>query len=397
MWEDQGRQDHGCGNGTSGNVPDPSPPRATTNDLGRLIAGAAVQHLPRYDRHQFEKFTGRDNGRSLLHAMQVWADASHLAPAAFHKLVVGRGLTAQGAASLQAMARTLADPNDPTALAQAGPQLASALMTAGRGNVAYGLSYAQDKALYANANGLVPDDPAPRQPAVAPIVGGTVGAAALGSAAPLALPEIPVIVSGATLLRLLAIAGAGAGTLTFLFWPSHLADGTMGGQRGPGPGPIGPIPVRPQIPGLDPPPPITKPGEGGFTHIPTLRVDGNPPAHPTTLPHVKPGRSADTPKVPMVTPMARPKVTPEEQQKRDEVIRSKGLPTSGPNRYIPPRPWTSSQPLPRGENQGYADIEGSEWVMPKGKRVGAERHWDVQLRDGKHKNVTKEGRIHHGK
>ena len=123
-------------------------------------------------------------------------------PPAFRKLVVGPGLTAEGAASLQAMARTLADPSDPAALAEAGPQLASALMTAGRGNATYGLSYAQGMALYADAKGLVPDNPARRQPAIAPIVGAAAGTATvLGSAAPLALPEIPVIVSGATLAQ----------------------------------------------------------------------------------------------------------------------------------------------------------------------------------------------------
>ena len=101
MWEDQGRQDHGCGNGTSGNVPDPAPPRATTEDLARLVVGAAMPHLPRHDRREVEAFTAQDGGKDLLAAMQVWADASHLDPAAFRTLVVGRGLTAEGAASLQ--------------------------------------------------------------------------------------------------------------------------------------------------------------------------------------------------------------------------------------------------------------------------------------------------------
>ena len=288
MWEDQGRQDHGCGNGTSGNVPDPSPPRATTNDLGRLIASAAVQHLPRYDRHQFEKFTGRDNGRSLLHAMQVWADASHLAPAAFHKLVVGRGLTAQGAASPQAMARTLADPSDPTALAQAGPQLASALMTAGRGNLAYGLSYAQDKALYADANGLVPErlQMAQLGPAL------RFGEKAFGTAMP-RMPSItqvvrPLILLGEAALPYLASLGVGAAAgVTVLLWPSHLADDTLSGQRNkPGPGPGGPLPALPQRPESNPPPPITRPGEEGFTLTPPARVEPAPPA--PKLPPVQP-------------------------------------------------------------------------------------------------------------
>ena len=158
MWEDQGRQGHGWfGTGTSDTTPDPGVRPATPDDLGRLIAQVAAQHLPRRDRHDFEEFTGQDSGKSLLEAMQVWAEASHLPPAAFRKLVVGPGLTAEGAASLQAMARTLADPSDPAAVAQAGIQLASALRTAGPNNLGYGLSYAQDTALDADANGLVPE------------------------------------------------------------------------------------------------------------------------------------------------------------------------------------------------------------------------------------------------
>ena len=356
-----------------------------------------MQHLPRRDHQQFETFTGRDSGKSLLKAMQVWAEASHLPSPAFRKLVVGRGLTIEGAASLQAMARTLADPRDPAALVQAGPQLAAALLTAGRGNVAYGLSYAQGIALYADAQGFVPDDPTRSPPTAAPIVDGALGpATVLGGAAPLALPEMPVIVSGAALLRFLAVAGTGAAALTFLFWPSHLADGTVDGQGnkpGPGPSPADPPPVRLHPPGPVPPSPIAKPGGGGFTHIPTHRVEGNPPAPATTLPHTMPGAAADTLRIPTVTPMARPKVTPEEQQKREEVIRSKGLPTRGPNQYVPLIPWTSSQPLPRGKHQGYLDIDGSEWVMPKGRRVGAERHWDVQVKTVEHKTLQKRKRF----
>lgn len=48
------------------------------------------------------------------------ADASHLFPAAFCKVVVGPGLTTEGAASLQAMTRTLADLSNPAAVADAG-------------------------------------------------------------------------------------------------------------------------------------------------------------------------------------------------------------------------------------------------------------------------------------
>ena len=118
-------------------------------------------------RTEFERFTGRDGGKTLLAAMRVWAEASHLPPATFRRLVVGPAMTEAGAAALQAMGRTLATPDDPAGLADAGPQLATALTQTGRNGLGYSLSYAQDKALYADANGLVPDCPAGKDGAVA--------------------------------------------------------------------------------------------------------------------------------------------------------------------------------------------------------------------------------------
>ena len=53
----------------------------------------------------------------------MWAGASHLSPAVFRKIVVGPSLTAEGAAPLQPMACTLADPRDLAAVADAGVQL----------------------------------------------------------------------------------------------------------------------------------------------------------------------------------------------------------------------------------------------------------------------------------
>ena len=119
------------------------------------------------------------------------------------------------------------------------------------------------------------------------------------------------------------------------------------------------------------------------------------PAAPAE-PQIEHGPTAEAEQTPYVLPMARPKVTPEEAERRRETIAGKGLPTGGSIPYVPPRHWTASQPLPRGPRGGYMDADGNEWVAPRGQMIG-ERHWDVQRPGGGHRNVTKEGEIDYGK
>ena len=111
--------------------------------------------------------------------------------------------------------------------------------------------------------------------------------------------------------------------------------------------------------------------------------------------NVLPGAAIDEPQMPTISPMARPTMTPAEQAKRKTIIEGRGLPTGGSMPYVPPKTWTSSQPLPRGPRGGYMDARGNEWVMPRGQIIGA-RHWDVQTPSGGHLNVTTQGEINHG-
>ena len=83
------------------------------------------------------------------------------------------------------------------------------------------------------------------------------------------------------------------------------------------------------------------------------------------------------------------------------------LPTTGKIRFIPRIGYTPSDPLPRGPNNGYLDKFKNEWVKGPSRTVGQEFEWDVQLsklgakqlgwasRDGKHLNVSLDGKITH--
>ena len=84
------------------------------------------------------------------------------------------------------------------------------------------------------------------------------------------------------------------------------------------------------------------------------------------------------------------------------VLKKAKLPTSGKIRYVPPKYWYPTMPLPRGPGNGYIDRFANEWVW--NNRAG---HWDVQLsprglsqyerfsKSGEHINVTTTGRIDH--
>lgn len=83
------------------------------------------------------------------------------------------------------------------------------------------------------------------------------------------------------------------------------------------------------------------------------------------------------------------------------------LPRQGKIRYIPPKNYSPSAPLPKGPNNGYLDKFGNEWTKGPSRTKGQEFEWDVQLsktgreqlgwasRDGKHLNISIDGKITH--
>lgn len=83
------------------------------------------------------------------------------------------------------------------------------------------------------------------------------------------------------------------------------------------------------------------------------------------------------------------------------------LPTTGKIRFVPPDGYTPNVPLLKGKNHGYIDKFENEWVKGPSRTAGQEFEWDVQLselgskqlgwasRDGKHINVSLDGKITH--
>ncbi|MGV7960592.1 DUF637 domain-containing protein [Photorhabdus tasmaniensis] len=83
------------------------------------------------------------------------------------------------------------------------------------------------------------------------------------------------------------------------------------------------------------------------------------------------------------------------------------LPTEGKIRFVPPEDYIPNSPLRRGINKGYIDKFGNEWTKGPSRTQGQPFEWDVQLssqgkaqlgwasRDGKHLNVSLDGRITH--
>jgi RHS repeat-associated protein len=65
-------------------------------------------------------------------------------------------------------------------------------------------------------------------------------------------------------------------------------------------------------------------------------------------------------------------------------------------RYVPPKSWNATEPLPRGPQNGYRDVHGNEWVRGPSRTAGQPFEWDVQLHDGTHLNVSLDGEITHG-
>jgi RHS repeat-associated protein len=84
-----------------------------------------------------------------------------------------------------------------------------------------------------------------------------------------------------------------------------------------------------------------------------------------------------------------------------------GLPSEGKIRYVPPNDYNPVNPLPRGEQDGYLDRFGNEWIIGPSRTPGQPFEWDVQLsrtgqqqigwlsRDGIHVNVSPLGEVTH--
>ena len=88
-------------------------------------------------------------------------------------------------------------------------------------------------------------------------------------------------------------------------------------------------------------------------------------------------------------------------------LKAIGLPTTGKIRFVPRKGYDSSNPLPRGPNNGILDRFGNEWTKGPSRTQGQAFEWDVQLsktgkqklgwatRDGSHANVSLDGHITH--
>ncbi len=88
------------------------------------------------------------------------------------------------------------------------------------------------------------------------------------------------------------------------------------------------------------------------------------------------------------------------------LIKKAQLPTKGKIRYVPPKAWNASQPLPKTK-EGYIDKFGNIWKQGASRTASERFEWDVQLsrkgkahlgwasRDGSHLNVSLKGKITH--
>jgi hypothetical protein len=88
-------------------------------------------------------------------------------------------------------------------------------------------------------------------------------------------------------------------------------------------------------------------------------------------------------------------------------LKAAELPIEGKIRFVPRDTYNPTLPLPRGPKGGYMDRFDNEWVPGPSRTQGQDFEWDVQLsrtgkaqlgwasRDGKHINISLDGRITH--
>ena len=76
-------------------------------------------------------------------------------------------------------------------------------------------------------------------------------------------------------------------------------------------------------------------------------------------------------------------------------IKKAKLPTRGKVRYVPPKNWEPTRPLPRGPQGGWMDRFENEWTRGPSRTAGEPFEWDVQRPDGSHWNVSLGGRVTH--
>ena len=146
-WEDQGRQFHQWfGHGTAGGSGTAAPV-----DAAGVIGAGAVAALGPVRGAALSRVLAEGGAEDLATALPIWTGSAGLAPGQFRALLVGKGLGAGAAASLQAMARASRDGD----VEAAGRHLAAALAGEREGRWRYGLNYARDKAVYAAVNDLV--------------------------------------------------------------------------------------------------------------------------------------------------------------------------------------------------------------------------------------------------
>ena len=65
------------------------------------------------------------------------------------------------------------------------------------------------------------------------------------------------------------------------------------------------------------------------------------------------------------------------------------LPTTGAYPFVPIKDWDKTGSVNKGQKNGWMDVEGNEWVHDTERK----NHWDVQFKDGTHRNVSYEGKV----
>lgn len=71
------------------------------------------------------------------------------------------------------------------------------------------------------------------------------------------------------------------------------------------------------------------------------------------------------------------KNAPQEWSSVKSRINAAGLPTTGKIRYVPPKGYSQSNPLPRGSNGGYKDRFGNEWTKGPSRTQGQAFEWGM--------------------